>query len=512
MAITWQSHGNHVAITWQSRGNHMAITWQTHGKHMAITWQSHGNHMPRSIILPYVQAIINNLFFSAMAGIDLHFLTNTHLDTPFAQASKFGRFWRTPKKDFPFTPGGLGIYDFRYPSLWGVRQRALFANGIREVLLQAPPWLFAAESDSKVPSVPTMHAGFQKLRSPGRVSAGLWGAYPPPSVLVHFVCAAWPGSGGRMAAMELWGKWYAADIAHQLSGRPGAGKRGGVLARAEEGTEGSMKPLGAVGRRAVLGRRGTRGSASVSDHLERLRSTMDAGAGQRSGIARSGRGGGRGRMLAARDGNVDGGVRRGRGRGQTATGGGDAHLNWEEAPPDSSQQRRQASAHVGGVFGFDIRLWQAVCGLACAVTECTKRGSSESPPLQPCTRWLLDTDHHAVMGEDFLTTHTGGLSHQPLVRSARGEHIERAMQLALHARYRERYGRLEQLRSELAVPGAEWKLTLKGLVEQHAHVPFRLIRAAAIARTTHPEGYVGFRCLLYWRYWRCGLYGLCWLY
>eukprot|EP00966_Prymnesium_polylepis_P003913 89429-Prymnesium_polylepis.1 len=26
MAITWQSHDNHMAITWQSHGNHMAIT------------------------------------------------------------------------------------------------------------------------------------------------------------------------------------------------------------------------------------------------------------------------------------------------------------------------------------------------------------------------------------------------------------------------------------------------------------------------------------------------------
>ena len=44
-AITWQSHGNHMAITWQSRGNHMATTWQPHGNHMATTWQPHGNRM-----------------------------------------------------------------------------------------------------------------------------------------------------------------------------------------------------------------------------------------------------------------------------------------------------------------------------------------------------------------------------------------------------------------------------------------------------------------------------------
>ena len=55
-----------------------------------------------------------------------------------------------------------------------------------------------------------------RYRSPGRAVAELWGAHPAPVVMVHFVCAAWPGSGGRLAAMELWGKWYQADIWQQL--------------------------------------------------------------------------------------------------------------------------------------------------------------------------------------------------------------------------------------------------------------------------------------------------------
>ena len=45
MAITWQSHDNHIAITSQSHGNHIAIAWQSHGNHIAITWQSHNNLM-----------------------------------------------------------------------------------------------------------------------------------------------------------------------------------------------------------------------------------------------------------------------------------------------------------------------------------------------------------------------------------------------------------------------------------------------------------------------------------
>lgn len=93
----------------------------------------------------------------------------------------------------------------------------------------APPWLFSAESDAKVPPSPG-ETGKTPVGG-GRVSASHWGAYPPPAVLVHFVCAAWPGSGGRMAAMELWGKWYASDMAEQLAPRSGRG-RGAVAVAA----------------------------------------------------------------------------------------------------------------------------------------------------------------------------------------------------------------------------------------------------------------------------------------
>jgi hypothetical protein len=55
-----------------------------------------------------------------------------------------------------------------------------------------------------------------KLVWPGRVSAAFWGAQPPPACLVHWVCAGWPGAGGRIVGMQLWGRWHQADIEAQL--------------------------------------------------------------------------------------------------------------------------------------------------------------------------------------------------------------------------------------------------------------------------------------------------------
>ena len=77
------------------------------------------------------------------------------------------------------------------------RRRAAAAAG-SEVVLKAPGWLFASESD-------------RDSRS-GRSHASFWGARPPPAAIVHFVCSSWPGSDGRRAAMRLWGRWHAADV------------------------------------------------------------------------------------------------------------------------------------------------------------------------------------------------------------------------------------------------------------------------------------------------------------
>ena len=89
-------------------------------------------------------------------------------------------------------PPPLGTYDTRYPTRYVVRQRRLTHGGVSEWLMQAPPWLFGAESDGTPPGIAPNGA-----KGPGRTSASLWGAAKAPVVLVHFVCAAWPGSGGE---------------------------------------------------------------------------------------------------------------------------------------------------------------------------------------------------------------------------------------------------------------------------------------------------------------------------
>ena len=82
------------------------------------------------------------------------------------------------------------------------------------VRVQAPPWLFAAESDANPPA--GLDASGQTVHS-GRVTSSFWAAQPSPVALVHFVCFAWPGSGGRVAAMRLWGRWHQPDISAQLA-------------------------------------------------------------------------------------------------------------------------------------------------------------------------------------------------------------------------------------------------------------------------------------------------------
>ena len=72
------------------------------------------------------------------------------------------------------------------------------AHDSGEVVIQAPQWLFSAESDAFAAS--------------GRAVATFWGATPPPAAVVHFVCSSWPGSDGRRAAMRLWGHWHSHEV------------------------------------------------------------------------------------------------------------------------------------------------------------------------------------------------------------------------------------------------------------------------------------------------------------
>ena len=49
-----------------------------------------------------------------------------------------------------------------------------------------------------------------------RVDARSWAADPPPWVLAHFVCSAWPGSDGREQALRAWGYWRPNAIRRHL--------------------------------------------------------------------------------------------------------------------------------------------------------------------------------------------------------------------------------------------------------------------------------------------------------
>ena len=177
-------------------------------------------------ILVYDQSLINNVLLSAALGYEAHLFTHTHLDL---SNTRTPSFWSVPEYEW-MTPPTLGTYDTRYPPRYARRERELRSpSGVHEWILQAPPWLFSAESDARVPAVTVrsedaaadkvnrnarggIRVKGRKKMAPGRPAAALWGAHPPPSVLVHFVCAAWPGSGGRVMAMQLWGKWYHRDL------------------------------------------------------------------------------------------------------------------------------------------------------------------------------------------------------------------------------------------------------------------------------------------------------------
>ena len=82
---------------------------------------------------------------------------------------------------------------------------------IIERMIKAPPWLFSAESDVyKNPKMAKRSPGY---RGGDRVVGRYWGATPPPTALVHFVCTRWPGSDGRKIGMRLLRRWYVQDIA-----------------------------------------------------------------------------------------------------------------------------------------------------------------------------------------------------------------------------------------------------------------------------------------------------------
>ena len=160
------------------------------------------------------QFVISNwVLFSAHIGRDVAYRSYTEKDMPETawRGLPVGRSFWDPVGQAFIVPPEIGAYgELRlggaYLRRYSLRERELQHNGIKEHLMLAPSWLFSGESDS----------GASTKGWPARTLATYWGHDPPPMVLAHFVCTAWPGSGGRVTAMELWGKWFAADIAYQL--------------------------------------------------------------------------------------------------------------------------------------------------------------------------------------------------------------------------------------------------------------------------------------------------------
>lgn len=439
-------------------------------------------------VLLYDQAVINNVLLSALVGREAHMSTNTNLDM--RGSSPPHSFWETPALEW-HTPLALGTYEEAYPRRYARRERTLTrgtgADRIAETLMMAPPWLFSAESDSRVPPVsreavqPRTAAGGvagggaaplsettpvrlaerdrrSRLVHVGRPAAKWWAQNPPPAVLVHFVCAAWPGSGGRVMAMELWGKWFYRDIDAQL------------------GTHTFH-----ANRSAALPPRGAPSADGLSNPSE---------------------------------GPV----------------GGTSSSSSQPPPP----------------LGFDANSWLRVCGVACAVKRCTLHGgwNGEKPPqLQTCTTWLNKASWSTSPLAEISRASTGGGSaevarasemsergrpaasttHRELGKLRRREHTPKAKSGGAKANgggadggkaaktakagraggtaksafkaLTRTYGR--RLWGEQPHPGSSSTLStieqrVAGIVEAQVVIPPALAAASHAAATTHVSGLIAF--------------------
>ncbi|EOD37892.1 hypothetical protein EMIHUDRAFT_224863 [Emiliania huxleyi CCMP1516] len=129
-----------------------------------------------------------------------------------AELRRLGDVLKTWRRGEAAAPPGLSVRppwfphraEYRY---WSLRRAAVGADASlwrpvpEERILLAPPWLVSADN------------AFGH-----RYKHWLYGASPPPCVLLHFVCVA-PGQRSRILPMQLFGAWSAgADV---LSGRRG---------------------------------------------------------------------------------------------------------------------------------------------------------------------------------------------------------------------------------------------------------------------------------------------------
>ena len=179
----------------------------------------------------------------------------------------------------------------------------------------------------------------------------------------------------------------------------------------------------------------------------------------------------------------------------------------QRAPNGGSLQQQGGSSPNGGRgLGYDGRLWLRLCGVACITAECAKRRVKVSGPeaqllLQPCARWLLDTEWGESMVLDFFSRapRRGGLIKET------GQPQENAARRLLRERQAERLElialRLRARNVSHHLPGTAvgpssldgWTSVLRDALIEIAGTPPSIVQATALVGTTHPQGYVAFR-------------------
>ena len=162
------------------------------------------------------QNLFNKVLLSALAGRPLHM---PGVREPWTEAHQkelweLGRptSWRLPAPaERPATPRALNVQPPWYPNRaeyrwWELGGTATgnFSTGggggggggarLTERLLLAPPWLISADNSLG-----------------HRYKHWLYGATPPPCVMLHFVCVA-TGEASRILPMRLFGRWHEAAV------------------------------------------------------------------------------------------------------------------------------------------------------------------------------------------------------------------------------------------------------------------------------------------------------------
>jgi hypothetical protein len=126
------------------------------------------------------------------------------------------------------TPSFLGTPGGAYSS----RTRLRTLKFDEETALMTPPWLFTAESDRYVKNG----------------DARFWASMPPPTVLIHYVCAGTGlrATGRRAISMKLLGRWFDRDVAWATDGASSCGEEC-VVSAATAGRTGATSPRRIIG-------------------------------------------------------------------------------------------------------------------------------------------------------------------------------------------------------------------------------------------------------------------------